>query len=141
VGLPDTRTSYTTNTCVSAGHRDSVQCLLPSSSGGKSVLLGMSKRGDAYLRTLLIHGARAVIHRTRQNPDGSTWLHKLIRRRNVNVAAVALANKNARIAWALLARDRLGGIDISHGNKQRQSRTLQPGCAAKRGSSRSLSKQ
>jgi len=76
------------------------------SSGGKSVRLSMSKRGDAYLRTLLIHGARAVIHRTRQNPDGSTWLHKLIRRRNVNVAAVALANKNARIAWALLARDR-----------------------------------
>ena len=79
---------------------------MAGSSGGKSVLLGMSKRGDAYLRTLLIHGARAVIHRTRQNPDGSTWLHKLIRRRNVNVAAVALANKNARIAWALLARDR-----------------------------------
>ena len=75
-------------------------------AAGLSVLLGMSKRGDAYLRTLLIHGARAVIYRTRQNPDGSTWLHKLIRRRNVNVAAVALANKNARIAWALLARDR-----------------------------------
>ncbi|HEV2228944.1 MAG TPA: IS110 family transposase [Steroidobacteraceae bacterium] len=76
------------------------------SSGGKSVLLGMSKRGDAYLRTLLIHGARAVIWRARQKPDGSTWLHKLLRRRNVNVAAVALANKNARIAWALLAHDR-----------------------------------
>ncbi len=44
------------------------------SSGGKSVLLGMSKRGDAYLRTLLIHGARSVIFRTRQKPDGSTWL-------------------------------------------------------------------
>ena len=77
-----------------------------SSSGGKNVLLGMSKRGDAYLRTLLIHGARAVIYRARQNPQGSGWLHKLIGRRNANVAAVALANKNARIAWALLARDR-----------------------------------
>lgn len=77
-----------------------------NSSGGKNVLLGMSKRGDAYLRTLLIHGARAVIYRARQNPNGSGWLHKLIGRRNANVAAVALANKNARIAWALLARDR-----------------------------------
>lgn len=77
------------------------------SSGGKSVLLGMSKRGDAYIRTLLIHGARAVIYRARQNPGGgSGWLHKLLGRRNVNVAAVALANKNARIAWALLARER-----------------------------------
>jgi transposase len=76
------------------------------SSGGKNVLLGMSKRGDAYLRTLLIHGARSVIFRTRQKPDGSTWLHKLLGRRNANVAAVALANKNARIAWALLAHDR-----------------------------------
>jgi transposase len=76
-----------------------------NSSGGKNVLLGMSKRGDAYLRTLLIHGARAVIYRARQNPSGSGWLHKLLGRRNVNVAAVALANKNARIAWALLARD------------------------------------
>jgi transposase len=77
-----------------------------SSSGGKNVLLGMSKRGDAYLRTLLIHGARAVISRARQNPDRNGWLLKLIERRNSNVAAVALANKNARIAWALLAHDR-----------------------------------
>lgn len=77
-----------------------------SSSGGKNVLLGMSKRGDAYLRTLLIHGARAVISRARQNPDKNGWLLKLIERRNNNVAAVALANKNARIVWALLAHDR-----------------------------------
>lgn len=77
-----------------------------SSSGGKNVLLGMSKRGDAYLRTLLIHGARAVISRARQNPVRNGWLLKLIERRNSNVAAVALANKNARIVWALLARDR-----------------------------------
>src|SRR5665213_1386462 len=77
-----------------------------SSSGGKNVLLGMSKRGDAYLRTLLIHGARAVISRARQNPDRNGWLLKLIERRNSNVAAVALANKNARIVWALLAHDR-----------------------------------
>ena len=70
------------------------------------MLLGMSKRGDAYLRTLLIHGARAVISRARQNPDRNGWLLKLIERRNSNVAAVALANKNARIVWALLAHDR-----------------------------------
>jgi transposase len=76
------------------------------SSGGKPTLLGMSKRGDAYLRTLLIHGARSVIYRASQRADAKSWLIKLITRRNANVAAVALANKTARIAWALLARDR-----------------------------------
>ena len=76
------------------------------SSGGKSTLLGMSKRGDSYLRTLLIHGARSVIFRAQQKTGKSSWLHKLLERRNPNVAAVALANKNARIVWALLANDR-----------------------------------
>ena len=77
------------------------------SSGGKPRLLGISKRGDAYLRTLLIHGARAVIRhlQLRLHPPDS-WLKRLLERRNKNVAAVALANKNARIAWALLAHDR-----------------------------------
>lgn len=77
------------------------------SSGGKNVLLGMSKRGDTYLRTMLIHGARSVIYaaqRKKEKVEG--WLSRLIERRNINVAAVALANKNARIVWALLARDR-----------------------------------
>jgi transposase len=77
------------------------------STGGKSVLLGMSKHGDSYLRTLLIQGARSVIYaaqRKKGAPDG--WLGGLLKRRNANVAAVALANKNARIIWALLARDR-----------------------------------
>ena len=74
------------------------------SSGGKNVLLGMSKRGDTYLRTLLIHGARSVILRAGKKVGG--WLPTLIARRNPNVAAVALANKNARIVWALLAHDR-----------------------------------
>jgi len=83
------------------------------SSGGKATLLGMSKRGDAYLRTLLIHGARSVIYRARQKTDQDTWLHKLIARRNPNVAAVALANKTARIAWALLAHDREFRIDFA----------------------------
>jgi transposase len=76
------------------------------SSGGKSNLLGMSKRGDAYLRTLLIHGARSVIYRTMQKVDGGSWLAKMVIRRNKNVAAVALANKTSRIIWAMLAHDR-----------------------------------
>ncbi len=76
------------------------------SSGGKTNLLGISKRGDTYLRTLLIHGARAVIRHAELKLDVQGWLHKLVARRNKNVAAVALANKNARIVWALLARDR-----------------------------------
>lgn len=73
------------------------------SSGGKSVLLGISKRGDRYLRTLLIHGARAVI-RCAQDKPATTWLRRLLDRRNKNIAAVALANKNAQIVWALLTR-------------------------------------
>lgn len=76
------------------------------SSGGKNVLLGMSKRGDTYLRTLLIHGARAVVRSAQAKPDKEGWLHKLLARRNANVAAVALANKNARTVWALLAHGR-----------------------------------
>ena len=77
-----------------------------SSSGGKQTLLGMSKRGDAYLRTLLIHGARSVLYRATQQNDPDSWLVKLTTRRNANVASVALANKTARIVWALLAHDR-----------------------------------
>ena len=73
------------------------------SSGGKERLLGISKRGDAYLRTLLIHGARAVLKMVKSKTDRhSQWLRNLLNRRHPNVAAVALANKNARIAWALL---------------------------------------
>lgn len=81
------------------------------SSGGKEVLLGMSKRGDTYLRTLLIHGARSVIFRARHKAQKDNWLHRLLARRHPNVAAVALANKNARIVWALLAHDRLFRAD------------------------------
>ena len=78
-----------------------------ASSGGKERLLGISKRGDTYLRTLLIHGARSVLLRLKRQPDQAEgWLARLIKRRNPNVAAVALANKNARIIWALLTHDR-----------------------------------
>lgn len=75
-----------------------------SSSGGKQALLGISKRGDTYLRTLLIHGARAVARFAEKKVEPESWLSKLMARRNKNVAAVALANKNARIAWALLSK-------------------------------------
>jgi transposase len=76
-------------------------------TGGKVMLGGISKRGDVYLRTLLIHGARAVIAHSERKPDqADAWLKKLLARRNKNVATVALAAKNARIAWALLAHQR-----------------------------------
>ncbi len=74
------------------------------SSGGKQLLLGISKRGDTYLRTLLIHGARAVIRFAENKAEPESWLRKLIARCNKNIAAVALANNNARIIWALLAK-------------------------------------
>ena len=74
------------------------------SSGGKQLLLGISKRGDIYLRTLLIHGARAVVRYAENKAEPGSWLRKLIMRRNKNIATVALANKNARIIWALLAK-------------------------------------
>jgi transposase len=70
-------------------------------------LLGISKRGDTYLRTLLIHGARSVLQRLKRHTDQAQgWLARLAARRNPNIAAVALAHKNARIVWALLAHDR-----------------------------------
>ena len=75
------------------------------SSGGKPKLLGISKRGDVYLRTLLIHGARAVVKAAAHKDDSqSLWINGLVKRRNRNIAAVAVANKNARVVWALLAK-------------------------------------
>lgn len=74
-----------------------------SGTGGRVKLLGISKRGDVYLRTLLIHGARAVIQHQKEH---APWLKKLLLRRPHNVAVVALANKMARTIWALLAHDR-----------------------------------
>jgi transposase len=71
-------------------------------SGGKVRLLGMSKRGDTYLRTLLIHGARAVLQHAK---TPNSWLQQLSQRRPPNVVIVALANKIARTIWAVLAHD------------------------------------
>ncbi|WP_371171702.1 IS110 family transposase [Aliiroseovarius sp. 2305UL8-7] len=76
------------------------------SSGGKARLFGISKRGDRYLRTLLIHGARAVLSRAAGKTDArSQWIGCMRERRHPNVVAVALANKNARIVWSLLSKD------------------------------------
>jgi transposase len=75
------------------------------SSGDRQVYLGISKRGNRYIRTLLIHGARAVLKNCSNKTDKlSCWLQALIERRGFNKAAVALANKNARILWAIATK-------------------------------------
>ncbi|HSY28973.1 MAG TPA: IS110 family transposase [Burkholderiaceae bacterium] len=84
--------------------------LVPSqhSSGGKERLGHISKRGDTYLRTLLIHGARAALNTSAGKEDRrSRWAQALATRRNRNIATVALANKNACIAWAVLNRQEM----------------------------------
>ena len=82
------------------------------SSGGKNVLLGISKRGDTYLRTLLIHGGRTMVRSVMKiaadgkEPAGrNTWILSLYERRGYNRTAVAVANKNARVLWALLTKE------------------------------------
>lgn len=76
------------------------------STGGKARLLGISKRGDRYLRTLLIHGARSALRvMGRKSDRRSRWAIDVEKRRGANIATVALANKTARIAWAMLAHD------------------------------------
>jgi transposase len=73
------------------------------SSGDTQRLLGITKRGDVYLRTLLVHGARAVVSQAKRRDDRlSRWVTGIAQRRHPNVAAVALANKTARMAWAML---------------------------------------
>jgi transposase len=73
------------------------------STGGKARLGGISKRGDAYIRKLLVHGARGAVHRVRSHQVKNSWITQLLERRPFNVATVALANKTARIAWAIMA--------------------------------------
>jgi transposase len=73
------------------------------SSGGKDRLLGISKRGDTYLRTLMVHGARSALRTAKSKEDRlSQWAVRLAERSHPNVAAIALANKTARMAWAML---------------------------------------
>jgi transposase len=75
------------------------------STGGKSTLLGISKRGNAYLRTLFIHGARAVLRHSANKTDRfSLWAQALLERRGHNKACVAVANKIARMAWVIMAK-------------------------------------
>ena len=75
------------------------------STGGKPRLLGISKRGDKYLRALLIHGARSVVHYAKNKDDAlSRWINRIRCENGTNVAAVALANKLVRIAWVILHR-------------------------------------
>ncbi len=76
-------------------------------TGGKERILGISKRGDAFLRTVLIHGARSAVYAAKGKTDPlSRWINGLLERRHVNVVIVALANKTARMAWALVRNDR-----------------------------------
>jgi transposase len=76
------------------------------SSEGKDRLLGISKRGDVYLRSMLIHGARAVASQAKHRDDRlSRWVIGIAQRRHPNVAAVALANKTARMAWTMLRNE------------------------------------
>ena len=78
------------------------------SSGGKDKLLGISKRGDSYVRGLLIHGARAVMRHIQRRikigqASGNAWVEQCLQRMHINKVIVALANKMARMAWAVLA--------------------------------------
>jgi len=84
------------------------------STGGKERLLGMSKRGDSYLRKLLVHGARTTIRWVGRKTDRrSQWIRQLVERRGTNRTAVAVANKNARIVWALLTSHQ--GYELAKG--------------------------
>lgn len=81
------------------------------STGGKEKLLGISKRGNIYLRRILIHGARAVLFRIKYDTGGfGQWVHRLTQRAPRNKVVVAIANKLARMAWAVLS----SGKDYQH---------------------------
>jgi transposase len=73
------------------------------SSGDRKVMMGITKRGSQHLRTLLVHGARAVVRTAVRKTDSrSMWVNELRQRRGYNRATVAVANKNARVIWAVL---------------------------------------
>lgn len=84
------------------------------STGGKPRLLGISKKGDRYIRKLLVHGARSTVrHLDKKVDKRSMWLKSLIERRGVNKAVVAMANKNARVIWVLMV-DETRSFDPNH---------------------------
>jgi len=107
-----TATAFVATVAHAAQFKNGRQCaawlgLVPKqdSSGGKTRLLGISKRGDPYLRTLLVHGARSAMRLTaKRNDPKSRWVEQLRKRRGENIAAVALAAKHARILWALMVK-------------------------------------
>jgi transposase len=107
-----TATAFVATVGHAAQFRNGRQCaawlgLVPKqdSSGGRSRLLGISKRGDVYLRTLLVHGARSAMRYSAKRADPrSRWVEQLRKRRGDNIAAVALAAKHARILWALMVK-------------------------------------
>jgi len=76
----------------------------PNSSGGKERLGGISKQGDGYLRCLLVVGATAIIRTARKDSTRQPWVAQLLERKPPEITAVALANKTARIAWAVMSR-------------------------------------
>ncbi len=75
-----------------------------NSTGGKEKLGGISKQGDRYLRRLLVAGAMAVVQHARRHPEKHPWIMKLLTRKPAKVVAIAVANKTARIAWAIMSR-------------------------------------
>lgn len=75
-----------------------------NSTGGKERLGGISKQGDRYLRRLLVAGAMAVVQHAKRNPQKHQWITKLLARKPAKVVAIAVANKTARIAWAIMAK-------------------------------------
>ncbi len=91
-------------------------------TGGKERLLGISKRGDSSLRKLLVHGARTTIRWVgRQTDRRSQWIRPLVERRGTNRTAVAVANKNARIVWALLTSHQDSQLATGSGQRIRAS--------------------
>jgi len=117
-----TATAFVATVAHAAQFKNGRQCaawlgLVPKqdSTGGKTRLLGISKRGDVYLRTLLVHGARSAMRLTpKQNDPKSRWVEQLRKRRGENIAAVALAAKHARILWALMVRGEASSPSARH---------------------------
>lgn len=98
-----------------------------SNTGNKTVMLGITKRGNRYLRTLLIHGGRAALYAARRRNDPrSRWLKRLAEKHCANLAAVALANKNARVAWALLRYGQEYCPKRAHAQNPASARTARP---------------
>lgn len=117
-----TATAFVATVAHAAQFKNGRQCaawlgLVPKqdSTGGKTRLLGITKRGDVYLRTLLVHGARSAMRHTPKGADPkSRWVEQLRKRRGENIAAVALAAKHARILWALMVKGEALAPPASH---------------------------